>query len=57
MVSKDEGLVDTRGHHKADGEVDEPEQLRGENLRPRHQLEEKDMVVGLVKKVKEFERT
>ena len=48
--------MDKRGHHKADEEVDEPERLRRENLRLKRQLEEKDMVVELLKKVKEFER-
>lgn len=54
-VNGKEGLVDKRGHHKADEEVDELEQLRRENLRLKRQLEEKDMVVELLKKVKEFE--
>lgn len=52
----EEGLTDKRGHHKTDGEVDELERLRRENLRLKHQLEEKDMVVELLKKVKEYER-
>ena len=51
-----EGLTDKRGHHKSDDEVDELERLRRENLRLKRQLEEKDMVVELLKKVKEFER-
>ena len=51
----EEGLSDKRGHHKTDGEVDELERLRRENLRLKRQLEEKDMVVELLKKVKEFE--
>ena len=50
------GLLDKRGHHKTDDEVDELEKLRRENLRLKHQLEEKDMAVELLKKVKEFER-
>ena len=50
-----EGLTDKRGHHKSDNEVDELERLRRENLRLKRQLEEKDMVVELLKKVKEFE--
>lgn len=49
------GLTDKRGHHKTDDEVDELERLRRENLRLKRQLEEKDMVVELLKKVKEFE--
>lgn len=51
-----DGLMDRRGHHKTDDEVDELERLRRENLRLKRQLEEKDMVVELLKKVKEFER-
>ena len=49
------GLIDKRGHHKTDDEVDELERLRRENLRLKRQLEEKDMVVELLKKVKELE--
>ena len=49
------GLTDKRGRHKTDDEVDELERLRRENLRLKRQLEEKDMVVELLKKVKEFE--
>lgn len=51
----EEALADKRGHHKADEEVDELERLRRENLRLKRQLEEKDMLVELLKKVKEFE--
>ena len=51
----EEGLEDKRGHHKADDEVNELERLRRENLRLKRQLEERDMVVELLKKVKEFE--
>ena len=51
----EDGLSDKRGHHKTDGEVDELERLRRENLRLKRQLEEQDMVVELLKKVKEFE--
>lgn len=51
-----DGLLDKRGHHKTDDEVDELEKLRRENLRLKYQLKEKDMVVELLKKVKEFER-
>lgn len=50
-----DGLMDRRGRHKTDDEVDELERLRRENLRLKRQLEEKDMVVELLKKVKEFE--
>ena len=49
------GLLDKRGHHKADDEVDELERLRRENVRLKRQLEEQNMMVELLKKVKEFE--
>lgn len=52
----EEGLIDKRGRHKADEEVDELEKLRRENKRLKRQLEERDMTVELLKKVKEFER-
>ena len=39
-----------------DNEADKLECLRRENLRLKRQLEEKDMIVELLKKVKEFER-
>lgn len=55
-VQGEEALADKRGHHKSDEEVDELERLRRENLRLKRQLEEKDMLVELLKKVKEFER-
>lgn len=51
-----EGLSDKRGRHKTDDEVDELERLRRENKRLKRQLEENDMMVQLLKKVKEFER-
>ena len=51
-----DGLTDKRGCRKTDEEVDELERLRRENLLLKRQLEEKDMVVELLKKVKEFER-
>ena len=51
----DEGLSDKRGHRKTDEEVDELERLRRENKRLKRQLEENDMLVQLLKKVKEFE--
>lgn len=53
---RENGLEDRRGHHKADDEVDELERLRRENKRLKRQLEEQDMLVELLKKVKEFER-
>lgn len=49
-------LTDKRGRHKTDDEVDELERLKRENLRLKRQLEERDMAVELLKKVKEFER-
>lgn len=52
----EDGLTDKRGHRKTDDEADELERLRRENLRLKRQLEEKDMVVELLKKVKEYER-
>lgn len=52
----EDSLIDKRGHHKTDDEVDELERLRRENLRLKRQLEEKDMLTELLKKVKEFER-
>lgn len=52
----EEGLTDRRGHHKTDDEVDELERLRRENARLKRQLEEKDMLAELLKKVQEFER-
>ncbi len=55
LSNGEESLVDKRGHHKADDEVDELERLRRENLRLKRQLEERDMLVELLKKVKEFE--
>ena len=51
----EDALVDKRGHHKTDDEVDELERLRRENNRLKRQLEEKDMLVTLLKKVKELE--
>ena len=52
----EEGLIDKRGRHKTDDEVDELERLRRENARLKRQLQEKDMVAELLKKVQEFER-
>lgn len=49
-------LNDKRGRHKTDDEVDELERLRRENIRLKRQLEEKDMLAELLKKVQEFER-
>lgn len=50
------GLIDKRGRHKTDDEVDELERLRRENVRLKRQLQEKDMLTKLLKKVQEFER-
>ena len=55
LASGESGLEDGRGHRKADDEVDELERLRRENQRLKRQLEEKDKVVALLKKVKEYE--
>jgi transposase-like protein len=55
LENGEDGLADRRGHHKTDDEVDELERLRRENLRLKRQLEEQNMVVELLKKVKEFE--
>ena len=52
----EEGLTDKRGYHKTDEEVDELERLRRENARLKKQLQEKDMLAELLKKVQEFER-
>lgn len=54
--SGEDGLTDRRGKHKRDDEVDETERLRRENVRLKRQLEEKDRLVELLKKVKEFKR-
>lgn len=51
----DDGLIDKRGIHKTDDELDELERLRRENKRLKRKLEEQDMLVVLLKKVKEFE--
>lgn len=48
-------LIDKRGIHKTDDEVDELERLRRENLRLKRQLKEKDMLTELLKKVREYE--
>lgn len=53
---RDYGLIDNRGHHKSDEEVDELERLRRENKILKQKLKENDMLVQLLKKAKEFER-
>ena len=55
-VNGEEGLTDRRGRHKTDDEVDELERLRRENARLKRQLQEKEMIAELLKKVQEFER-
>ena len=55
-IKGEDGLTDKRGKHKTDEEVDELERLRRENARLKKQLEEKDMLTELLKKVQEFER-
>ncbi len=51
----EESLIDKRGHHKCDEELDELERLRRENQRLKKQLEERDMLCELLKKVRELE--
>ena len=51
----EDGLEDKRGHHKTDEEVDELERLRRENKRLKKQLEERDMLCELLKKVRDLE--
>lgn len=55
VATGEEGLSDKRGRHKTDDEVNELERLQRENKRLKRQLEENDMLVQLLKKVKEFE--
>lgn len=50
------GLKDNRGIHKADDELNDLERLLRENKRLKRELEEKEMLVQLLKKVKELER-
>lgn len=52
----EEGLSDRRGRKKSEENLDEVEKLRRENARLKRQLEERDMTVELLKKVKEIER-
>ena len=51
----EEGLEDKRGYHKSDDEVDELERLRRGNQRLKRQLEERNMLCELLKKVRELE--
>ena len=55
-VQGDDGLTDRRGRHKTDEEVNELERLRRENIPLKRQLQEKDMLNELLKKVQELER-
>ena len=55
-LNGEEGLTDRRGRHKTDDEGDELERLRRENIRLKRQLQEKDMLTELLKKVQELER-
>lgn len=43
------GLIDRRGYHKTDEEVDEMERLRRENRRLKRQLEEQERLVYFLK--------
>lgn len=52
----EEALIDRRGHHKTDDELDELERLRRENKRLKRKLKEQEMVEQLLKKVMEYER-
>ena len=51
----EDGLIDRRGHHKTDEEVDEMERLRRENQRLKRQLEEQERLVYFLKKLKGLE--
>lgn len=51
-----DGLIDKRGHHKSDDELNELELLRRENIRLKNKLEEQEKIALLLKKVQEFER-
>ena len=55
-VQGDDGLTDRRGRHKTDEEVNELERLRRENIRLKRQLQEKDMLNELLKKVQELRK-
>ena len=48
------GLEDKRGHHKSDDDLSELDRLRRENQRLKKQLEERDMLCELLKKVREL---
>lgn len=56
LEAGEDGLVDKRGKHKNDDEVDELTLLKRENERLKKKLEIKEMETQLLKKVKEIER-
>ena len=56
LAKGEDALIDKRGHHKRDGEIDELEQLRRENRKLKRRLEEHEMTIELLKKVRELER-
>ena len=49
VVDGETGLIDRRGYHKTDEEVDEMERLRRENRRLKRQLEEQERLVYFLK--------
>ena len=55
LENGEDGLTDKRGHHKRDDELDELERLHRENQRMKKQLEERDMLCELLKKVRGLE--
>lgn len=56
IADGEDGLSDRRGRKKSENDLDEIEKLRRENARLKRRLEEMDMTVELLKKVKEIER-
>ena len=55
VAGGEDGLIDRRGHHKTDDEVDETERLRRENQRLKRQLEEQERLVYFLKKLEALE--
>lgn len=55
VAGGEDGLIDRRGHHKTDDEVDETERLRRENQRLKRQLEEQERLVYFLKKWRDLE--
>ena len=55
VAGGEDGLIDRRGHHKTDDEVDETERLRRENQRLKRQLEEQERLVYFLKKWRALE--